>query len=70
MGYASNPKIAGPLEIDAEVLRRDALIREDNDGEVIDDNKVREFGTTRAKEIFAIQSRFFSALKAKLEEVV
>lgn len=37
MGFASN-KIAGPLDIDPKVLERDALIREDNDGEATRNN--------------------------------
>ena len=69
MGYASNTKIAGPLDIDPKVLERDALIREDNDGEVIDDLAVREFAKNNITELFAQQSAFFSDLRRKLGDL-
>jgi hypothetical protein len=69
MGYASDTKIAGPLDIDAKVIERDALIREDNDGEVIDDFAVRSFVKNNKAEIFAQQSGFFADLRRKLGDI-
>jgi hypothetical protein len=69
MGYASDTKFAGPLDIDPKVLERDALIREDNDGEVIDDFAVRDFAKNNKSEIFAQQSTFFADLKRKLDDL-
>jgi hypothetical protein len=69
MSYASNNKIAGPLDIDPRVLARDALIREDNDGEVIDDATVIGFARKNKSELFAQQSAFFGDLRRKLDSL-
>jgi hypothetical protein len=64
----SGRKIAGPLEIDESVMQLDASIREDNDGERIDDAAVREYVANHQTEIFGSQTEFFAELRSKAEK--
>jgi hypothetical protein len=68
MAYASNQKLAGPIEFDRSVIERDAMIREDNDGERIDDNTVREYVKANRDKIFGLQTTFFSELRSLLRK--
>jgi hypothetical protein len=66
MADVSNQKLAGPIEFDQSVIERDAMIRENNDGERIDDNKVREYVRSNLEKIFGMQATFFSELRSRL----
>ena len=68
MAYVSNAKLAGPIEFDQSVIERDAMIREDNDGERIDDNAVREYVNSNRDKIFGLQAMFFSELRNRLSK--
>jgi hypothetical protein len=69
MGYVSDGKLAGAIVFDQSVIERDALIREDNDGEPIDDKAVCEYVEKNKSKIFNLQSSFFSELKARFNKV-
>jgi len=58
-------KFAGPIIIEPSVRSRDASIREDNDGERIDDSLVRGYVAQHREEIFKIQGSFFAELREK-----
>jgi hypothetical protein len=66
MAYDSDGKLAGPIVFDQSVIERDAMIREDNDGEPIDDNAVREYVKENRDKIFSLQNGFFSELRHRL----
>ncbi len=69
MGYASNTSFAGPFEIDSEVLVRDALVREANDGDRMSDLNARQFIENNKLKIFGLQSKFFMELREKLSQL-
>jgi hypothetical protein len=69
MNSDANFKFAGPIEIDQAVLLRDSLIREDNDGKRIDDNRVREYVEKHKEKIFGSQSTFFAELREKESQI-
>ncbi len=65
MATAADGKLGGPFEIEESVLVRDAMIREDNDGDRIVDAAVIEYVKKNKKRIFALQTSFYDELKAK-----
>ena len=68
MAYDSNQKLAGPIEFDPAIIERDAMIREDNDADRIDDGAVREYVNKNRDRIFGLQANFFSELRRRLSK--
>jgi hypothetical protein len=68
MNTDPNKNLAGPLVFEQSVIERDAAIREENDGERIDDNAVCEYVAKNQGEIFDLQSKFFTELRSKADK--
>ena len=65
MNTDPNKNLAGPLVFEQSVIERDAAIREDNDGERIDDKAVCEYVAQHKDQIFDLQATFFAELREK-----